>query len=433
MRLPRRATAALAVTSVALLSAGWLAAGTAGAQPLSPSVTPTGTPVIYNAAGVPAYDRGAGFSGDNGAAGKARLNTPTGVATDALGNMYFADTENNRIRKVSSSTKGIITTVAGTGAFGFGGDGGLATAAKLAAPTGVAVDTLGDIFIADSLNSRIREVTPDGKIKTFAGTGSCPDFSHGTGDGGAATSARLCVPTAVATDSGNVYIADTLVSEVQKVNSAGTISKLAGLGQVLFPEGVAADPASHNVYVGNTFGNTIVKITQPAGVVSTLASGFNKPSGVAVGSSGEVYVSDTGNNRIKKIVSGVVSNYGGTGVAGYSGDGGPALSAQIHLADSICGDTNWSSPENSLGGRSICSQLNFPTGVATSALPGGLTVFLADTANNHVRGITSGPPPVIPETNELWLLPLSAVLVAGGAFVIVRRRRRNTAPAGFAL
>src|SRR5580704_4440238 len=170
MRIPRRASAALAVTSVALISTSWLAAASAGAQTASPAATPTGTPIIYNAAGVPAYDRNPGFSGDGGAAGKARLNTPTGVATDILGNTYFADTANNRIRKVTSATKGAITTVAGNGSFGSGGDGGLATSAQLADPTGVAVDSVGDIFIADTLNNRIREVTPDLKIKTVAGT-----------------------------------------------------------------------------------------------------------------------------------------------------------------------------------------------------------------------------------------------------------------------
>jgi hypothetical protein len=452
MRLPRRASAALAVTSVALISTSWLAAGAASAQPVSPALTPTGTPIIYNAAGVPNYDRNPGYSGDGLAAGKARLNTPTAVATDTLGNMYFADTQNNRVRKVTSSTKGIISTVAGNGTSGFSGDGNAATSAQLNNPTGVAVDSLGDIFIADTVNQRIREVTPDGKIKTVAGNGSCPDSNHGPGDGGPATSARLCLPTSVAVDGATVYVADTINSEVRKFTVGGIITKFAGYPKVAFPEGVAVDPASHNVVVGDTFDNQIKTFTASGTLLSTAGSGsqgfangtassaqFNLPSGVAVGSNGEVYVSDTGNNRIRKIASATVTTYGGTGVAGCSGDGGPATNAQLHLAQSLCTSSQMSNATssvgagNSMGGSNGCSNLNFPTGVATSSLPTGLTLFLADTNNNHIRAITAGPPPVIPETNYLLLLPLSAVLVAGGGMVIVGRRRRAARPARVAI
>jgi sugar lactone lactonase YvrE len=393
-------------------------------------------PIIYNAAGVPNYDRNPGYSGDGGKAGNARLSAPTGVATDNLGNMYFADTANNRIRKVASSTTGTITTVAGNGTSGFSGDGAAATSAQVSYPTGVVVDSAGDIFIADTLNERIREVTTDGKIHTVAGNGSCPDSSHGPGDGGPATSARLCLPTSVAVDGTSVYIADTLNSEVRKFTVGGTITKLAGYGQVSFPEGVAADPLSHSVYVGDTFDNQIKKITQPGGVVSTFAGSgtkgfadgsagsaqFNAPSGVAV-NSGDVFVSDTGNDRIRKITAGTVSTYGGTGVIGYSGDGGPATQAKLDLPENLCQNQDMS---NKMGGNNSGNcQIYLPTGVAGAAQAG--EVFLADTNNNHVRAITPGAPPVIPETSYSLLLPLSALLLGGGGYTIIRRRRRSPA------
>jgi len=396
------------------------------------------TPTIYNAAGYldsHTGDRTPGFTGDGGQAGKARLNTPTGVATDIAGNTYIADTQNNRIRKVTSATTGIITTVAGSSSSGgYGGDGGPATSAKLYDPTGVAVDGAGDIFIADTLNNRIREVTPNGIIKTVAGTGSCPDKS-GTGDGGPAASAKLCLPTSVAIDGTSIVVADTLSSEVRKFTVGGNITAIATYPKVLFPEGVAADTLG-NVYVGDTFHNQVKEISSTGAITtfagtgsqgyggdggSATAAKLNLPSGVAFGG-GNVYISDTGNNRIRIVSSRLISTYGGTGIAGYTGDGGQATAAKINLADSICGDKDWSSAEKSMGGSYLCSYLNFPTGVAAGGQLG--EVYLADTNNNHVRAITPGPAPVIAETTYIWLLPLSAVFLGGIGFVVLRRRRR---------
>ena len=154
--------------------------------------------------------------GDNGPAIDARLAFPTGVAVDGAGNLYIADSRNHRIRKVDSS--GTITTIAGTGELGFGGDGGPATDARLAAPTGVAVDGAGNLYIADSDNQRIRKVDSSGTITTIAGSGE-PGFS---GDGGPASEGRLAFPTGVATDgAGNVYIADTDNHRIRILTPAG--------------------------------------------------------------------------------------------------------------------------------------------------------------------------------------------------------------------
>src|SRR5262249_45215977 len=153
------------------------------------------------------------------------LNIPTGVAEDLTGALYLGDSANNRVRKVVHPTtngQDTITTFAGTGTAGYSGDGGPATAARLRGPTGVAVDSAGDVFIADTLNNRVREVLTTGVIKTFAGSGTC---SSKLGDGGSATSASLCGPTGLAVDSaGHVYISDTGHSEVRVVSSSGQIN-----------------------------------------------------------------------------------------------------------------------------------------------------------------------------------------------------------------
>jgi serine/threonine-protein kinase len=153
-----------------------------------------------------------GFFGDGGPATKAQLNLPWGVAANGKGNVYIADSANNRIRKVSPG--GTITTIAGRGTVGFSGDGGPATSAQLNRPQAVAVDRQGNVYIADYENYRVRKVSPGGTITTFAGTG-IPGFS---GNGGPATSAQFRLPIGVAVDGrGNVYIADYVDARVRKV------------------------------------------------------------------------------------------------------------------------------------------------------------------------------------------------------------------------
>ncbi|HYI94023.1 MAG TPA: hypothetical protein VEX68_10805, partial [Bryobacteraceae bacterium] len=169
-----------------------------------------------------------GNSGDGGPASSAQLRDPTDVAVDGSGNLFIADYSNDRIRKVS--TGGIITTVAGTGSQGFSGDDGPASSAQLARPAGVAVDGAGNLFIADSYNSRIRKVSPSGIISTAAGGGIRNAFS-GSGDGEPATSASLWYPAGVALDNiGNLFIADTGNQRIRKVTSNGTITTVAGTG-----------------------------------------------------------------------------------------------------------------------------------------------------------------------------------------------------------
>jgi DNA-binding beta-propeller fold protein YncE len=443
------------------LTTGWLLAGTAGATPATPT-TPSPSdginpPVIFNAAGyldtnAKPPDTKPGCSPDGPQAGKTRLNTPTGVAIDSLGDMLFAETLCNKIRLVHSSTNGSISTVAGNGTFGFSGDGMPATSAELAVPTGVAVDGSGDTFIADTGNNRIREVTPNGIIKTFYGTGSC---------------SVLCLPTAVSVDNGNVYVTDTLNSRVLSISIAtGTATTIANSGQVQFPEGVAADPSSHKVYVGDTFDNQIKVITLPADTVTVLAgtgargyadgpplsAKFNRPTGVAIGQ-GNVYVSDTGNDRIRQIATTatplqVTTYVNQPGVLGYTGDGGQAISAEINLPVFLTSDQsfmgswgvsvhgqNCTSSEagiNSGATQTICAA-TLPTGVAGAPLsingmPSSFVLFLSDTHNNHVRAVTVGGAPVIPESSYTLLLPISAVALIGGGYVFFRRRRRHSGP-----
>jgi trimeric autotransporter adhesin len=209
-----------------------------------------------------------GYSGDGGLATSAGLFCPNDVAIDASGNIYIADTDNNRIRLVTKST-GIITTVAGSGLEGYSGDGVLATSAALHYSNGVTIDASGNIYIADSSNNRIRMVTKStGIISTVAGTGS---YGY-SGDGGLATSAGLFCPNGVALDaSGNIYIADSFNHRIRMVTkSTGVISTVAGTGLegyrgdgglatsagLFYPSGVTLD-ASGNIYIADSFNNRI--------------------------------------------------------------------------------------------------------------------------------------------------------------------------------
>jgi hypothetical protein len=265
-----------------------------------------------------------GFSGDGGPATAAELGDPSAVAADAQGNIFIADTNNNRIREVT--TNGIIITVAGNGTAGFLGDGGRATAAELNSPGGVVVDAAGNLYIADSLNNVIRKVTPAGIITTVAGNGTA-GFS---GDGGPATKAQLHGTSSVAVDGqGDLFIADFSNNVIREVNTAGIISTIAGNGTVGFsgdggpatdaqldePEGVAVD-AFGNVFIGDALNNRVRQVT-PSGTISTLAGngsqGFSGdggapasaslffPQGLAVDSSDDVFIADSGNNRIRII------------------------------------------------------------------------------------------------------------------------------------
>jgi sugar lactone lactonase YvrE len=285
----------------------------------------------------------------------APLALPAGIAFDATGNLYIADLNDNIIRKVDIA--GIITTVAGTGEQGFSGDGGAATDAQLDSPAGVAVDNSGNLYIADTHNQCIREVV-GGNITTIAGT-RVAGFS---GDGGAATSATLNQPTALAVGpDGSLYIADTDNHRIRKIvfgSTGATITTVAGNGEQLFsgnglaatlagldsPNGVAVDAAG-NIYIGDTH-NQQVRIVDTTGVISTFAgngikdyagdgaaatsASLAQPRGLSVDASGNVYVADSDNNRIRLIAkSGTITTLAGNGSQGFTGDGGPAVDATL--------------------------------------------------------------------------------------------------------
>ncbi|MEO6923929.1 MAG: SBBP repeat-containing protein, partial [Bryocella sp.] len=287
------------------------------------TVTPGPTAATVAGTGV------VGYSGDNAASTSATLASPSAVAYDSAGNMYVAEAANHVIRKISSA--GVITTIAGTGIEGFSGDGAAATSAQLDTPTGVAVDSNGNVYIADSHNNRIRKISGT-TITTIAGTGVA-GFS---GDGAAATLAQLADPTSVAVDAnGNVYIADTNNQRIRKITGT-TISTIAGTGDETFagdggaataavldsPTGVAVD-ANSNVYIADRH-NQRIRMVTPAGTISTIAgsgsasfsgsfagdggsataSSLAKPSGVSVDAAGNVYIADTGNQRIREVTAG---------------------------------------------------------------------------------------------------------------------------------
>ncbi len=269
------------------------------------------------------------FSGDGGPATDASLQDPSGVAVDNAGNLFIADLTNQRVRRVDATT-GIITTVAGNGTRGFSGDGGPATSASLRDPSGVAVDGVGNIFIADPVNQRIRKVAA-GVITTVAGSNGIPGFS---GDGGLATGARLANPTGVDVDSaGNLFIADQANHRIRRVDAAtGVITTVAGNGT----RGSSGDGG-------------------PA-----IGASLQDPSGVAVDDAGNLFIADLTNQRVRKVdaASRVITTVAGNGNSGFSGDGGSATAATL---------TN-------------------PSGVAVNSAG---SLFIADVSNQRIRLVTA--------------------------------------------
>jgi sugar lactone lactonase YvrE len=302
-----------------------------------------------------------GYSGDGGAATNSQLRSPFGVTADATGNVFLTDGNNQRIREVG--TNGIITTAAGNGTPGYSGDGGAATNARLYAPYGVAVDAFGNLFIADTENYRIRRVTTNGVITTVAGNGT-PGYS---GDGGAATNARLYAPKGVAVDAfGNLFIAD--IGNIREVSTNGVITTVAGNATIGFsgdggaatnarlnmPNGVAVDTFG-NLFIADT-GNNRIREVSTNGFITTVAGngalGYSgdggtatnarlyAPSGVAVDAFGDLFIADAHNNRIREVTTfGLVTTVAGNGTIGYSGDGSEAINARLNMPSAVAVDT----------------------------------------------------------------------------------------------
>ena len=352
----------------------------------------------------------AGYSGDGGPAINASLDYPFGVAVDAAGNLFIADNDNSVIREVS--TNGIITTVAGDGTEGHSGNGGPATNASLEPPTGVAVDAAGNLFIADYWNNWIRQVDTNGIITTVAGD----DFYGYSGDGGPATNASLYYPGGVAVDAaGNLFIADSGDQRIRMVNTNGIITTVAGNGtgsysgdggpatnaSLAAPFGVAVDTAG-NLFIADTYNGRIREVNTN-GIITTIAgiSGIfpavaasdsdaspadsgdgspatnailDRPYGVAVDASGNLFIADTFDYRIYQVgTNGIITTVAGCGMVypaygSYSGDGGAATNAN----------------------------LDYPYGVAVDAAG---NLFIADTANNRIRKVTNTRGPALALNN----------------------------------
>ncbi|HKF47519.1 MAG TPA: FG-GAP-like repeat-containing protein [Terracidiphilus sp.] len=374
------------VTGNVTIGAIAAAPGYLPSAPASAAYTITTPPslLIKTVAGSGTY----GLSGQGGSAFNAQIGRVGGTAVDSAGNFYFCDTSWSVIWKVSANS-GTISIVAGTaGYFGYQGDNGPATSAVLADPQGVAVDSAGNLYIADTQNDLIRKVTAStGIITTVAGT---RQYVNGLGDGGPATSARLTLPSAVEVDaSGNLYIADSDNNEVRFVSAAtGIISAFAGNGAygvasgdggpatsavVGYPAQLALDGAG-NVYIATQNPTVVRKVTAATGIISTVAGNGARggsgdggpattaqisPNGLAADATGNLYISN-GNNVIRRVDAGtgIIARYAGNGYVGFSGDGGSATIA------------------------SLCD----PAGLA---FDGSGNLFFADTCNYRIRELTS--------------------------------------------
>jgi sugar lactone lactonase YvrE len=389
-------------------------------------IAPNGT--IVTVAGNGTY----GYTGDGGPAAVATLAAPAGVAVDAAGNIYIADSENHAIRKVSAS--GIIATIAGNGSPGYSGDGGAATAAQFDNPTGVAVDSARNIYIADMYNCVVREITAGGAIATIAGN-RIPGY---LGDGSTATSAELAYPSDVAVDgSGNVYIVDSQNSAVRKVAPTKVITTVAGRGiagylgdngsatlaELNFPSSIAVD-STGNLYIADP-DNSRLREVSTTGTITTIAgngaysgtgsAALGNPAGVAVDAAGNLSVADEGTNTIRKLsAAGTMSTIGGSGVYGYTGDGAAAVSTELAYPAGVAVDSSgnvyvvdsYNSRVRKIaasgvittvagtgrqgysgdGAVATSAELNFPQDIAVDSAG---NLYIADTNNSRIRKVSS--------------------------------------------
>jgi sugar lactone lactonase YvrE len=390
-----------------------------------------------------------GFTGDNGSPTAAQLNNPTGVFVDTAGDIFIADSGNNAIRKVVAGAPPVIKTIAGSsvGTPGFTGDGGAATSATLHNPQGVALDSLNNIFIADHDNNAIREVlASDNSIHTYAGS---PTGVPGvTGEGGLATAALLHSPSDVYVDANNnLFIADTSNSIIREVTFVDKkIHAVAGNGtsgfggdggnatqaQLSFPRGVFVD-SSGNIFISDT-GNSFVRLVtaldgrihQSVGngtlsfsgdTFSAINASLSAPNSVAVNGVGDIFIADTNNNVIRRVLNstGIIQTVAGIGTAGFGGNNGLATSALLNAPSGVfvdgfgnlfIADTNNNEIREVLaatgniktvagngtagfsgdGGFAVNAQLSAPTGVVVD---GSGNIFIADKGNNVIREVTA--------------------------------------------
>lgn len=367
------AAQAAVVAVLLIVSALPIGAATAAGAALPTVVASPVAGTIVNFAGSPAgiEDLG-GYSGDGGPAVSAALGSPLGMAADTAGNVYIVDNFTGHVRKVDAF--GVITNFAGNSpnrATGNGGDGGLATAAELNSPEGVAVDAAGNVYIVDTGNARVRKVDTRGIITNFAGAAT--RVFGNSGDGGPATAATFAFPTGVAVDAtGNVYIVDESENRVRKVDTKGIITNFAGSADgtvgilvngvpatspsLHYPVAVAVDP-SGNVYIADGTDrvrkvDTKGTITTFAGITNTqgatgdggpaTAATLQNPNGLAADSAGNVYISDFG-GRVRKVdTAGSMTTFAGRTQVGDEGgnlgDGGPATSATLGLPQGVAVD-----------------------------------------------------------------------------------------------
>ena len=317
----------------------------------------------------------AGYTGDSGPATMAEMHYPRGMAVDTSGNLYIADASNNVIRKVSVA--GIISTIAGNGTNGYSGDGGAATAAQLGNPGALVLDKLGNIYIPDAYNNVVRKINAAGLISTIAGNGFGAGSGAGgySGDGGPATAAELWSPSSVAIDAGgNIVVADYKNNVVRKISTSGMISTIAGnavagysgdggaatAANLYFPSCVAFDK-NNELYIADLYNNVVRKVST-SGIISTVigsgyaagtgSGGFSgdggpataaqlaHPFGLAIDTNNNIYFSDVSSFHVRKVdAAGIISTIAGNGTNGYSGDGGPAVAAQMSYPYGLALDT----------------------------------------------------------------------------------------------
>ncbi|MCE2717020.1 MAG: hypothetical protein LW696_07085 [Alphaproteobacteria bacterium] len=383
------------------------------------------------------------YTGDGNPAGVALLNNPRGIFRDSAGNTYFADTSNNRIRRIDAMT-GIITTIAGTGSAGYSGDGGLATAAMINAPYGVCLDSSGSVvYVAESNGHRIRKININtGIITTIAGTGT----AGYSGDGGSATSAMINTPYGIwPNSSGDIYFADLNNARIRKVDiNTGIITTVAGTGTVGYsgdggpsasaklnsPWGICIDNTG-NIYIADT-GNIRVRMiwnaasntTYTQGNIYTVAgnggSSYSGEGGLATAASlgslwgvctdsaGKVYIAGYLTNSIRVFsLGGNITTIAGTGIAGFSGDGGPATSAKLNAPRLVFADNSRDIYISDTGNNRI--RMLFSNN--TYSVPPGSTQTISDTATQPV--IIGGGTAVLPPSNSV-----TSVEVANGTLQV---------------